>query len=185
FRAMFAEGSGFAKAGGALKPLEGGPLAGLPSGPFAFAIGGAMPDKAMQALMSWNLEMMKGLGIAEEKLQKLEKAYAQTSKGLRGMGMLLQVGKANDPLFGGFVMTYPVDDAKAYLERYEKGTREAAEILKGANLPFTPVPQVTKVKVEGMTALEISMDFGDLANEEAVKKILDKLIGGAKLTMSM
>lgn len=187
-QSLFAKGSGFAKAGAASKVLPGGPLAGLPAGPFAFALGGSMSEKLMQGMMSLNLEMLKAMAkdVPRDQMKKLEEAYAQMGKGLQGMGFVMQVGKEGDLPFNNLIGVMHVDNASDHMERYVKGVRVMNEVLKGLEIPFLPAQEIKKVMVNGRDALETTMDFGrGMALPEEQKALMEKIFGpGGKLTFS-
>src|SRR5262245_969736 len=56
-RAQFKKDSGIAKLGASVKAPPGGPLAGLPAGPYVLALGGAVSEPGMKSLMSMNIEI--------------------------------------------------------------------------------------------------------------------------------
>jgi len=167
--------------------LPGGPLAGLPSGPFVFAAGGSLPRQLMNKMSQLNQEIMKGAGqnIPEEALKKLEAANTQMLEGMLGGATVIQVGKENQPLLGNIVVVTHVENAATYMTNYEKGMASTNEIMKGRNLPFALSYDIKKVKVGGQSGLEMTMDFGDSLPQEA-QPIFEKLFGaGGKMTMSM
>jgi hypothetical protein len=188
-QALFAKGSGFAKAGGAVKAPPGGPLAGLPSGPFVIALGGAVPEKAMLALMSMNAEMMKaaGMNIPEETLKKLDDVYKQMMTGMKGMALSWQVGKEGEPMFAGMVASMHTDDAAAYLANYEKSIGAMNELVKELNIPFLPAYEIKKVKVDGKPALEMSMDLTAVAGlPEEMQGMFKNMFGpDGKMTIAI
>lgn len=187
-QARFAKGSGFAKAGAAVQAPPGGPLAGLPAGPFVLAGGGAVPEKAMLKLMSMNAEMMKaaGMNIPEETIKKLEDVYAQMIKGIKGMGMVWQVGKEGQPAFASIVAAMHTDNADAYIANYEKSIATMNELVKDLNLPFLPAYEVKKLKVQGKPALEMSMDLAAAAGlPEEMQMMFKNMFGpDGKMTIS-
>lgn len=189
-RVMFVKGSGFAKAGReASKPAAEGPLAGLPSGPFALAIGGTISDKLMARMMQFNLEILKTVAkdLPAEKMRKLEEAYAGMAKGVRGMGMVLQVGKGDEPLVGTLAGVFHTENAAAYMTSYEKSLKDMTEVMKDLPIPFMPTQDLKRIKVAGKPGLEITMDFSGFPGiDDEAKRMLDKMFGeGGKLTASM
>jgi hypothetical protein len=188
-RAQFLKDSGFAKAGGSVKAPSGGLLAGLPAGPFVVALGGVLPENAMQNLIKMNLEMMKASGqIPEETLKKLEKAYAQSMKGVNGMNFVWQVGKENQSLLAGLAATLQTNNAAAYLGEYEKSIAAMNELVKEINLPIMPSYEIKKVKVNDKPALEMSMDFGAAFGgiPEEMQKIFKGMFGpDGKMTIAL
>lgn len=188
-RAQFVAGSGFAKAGGGVKALSGGPVAGLPSGPFVFAMGGSLPRDAVKAMSRMNLDIMKAAGqnIPEEALKKLDAANAQIMEGMNGGAFVWQVGKENQPLFANMVVVTHTDNAATFMTNYEKGLAATNDIMKGLNLPFVPSYEIKKVKLGAKPALEISMDLGaNLGLPQEVQQIFEKLFGeGGKMNMAL
>lgn len=187
-RSLFAKGSGFAKAGAGIKGLPEGPLSGLPAGPFAIAGGGTYDEKTLQALMDLNLQMFKvaAKDLPAEKLKGLEDAYAMMGKGLRGTGLVFQIGKEGDPLLTKLAGVIHVDNAMDYLERYAKGTEKMSALFQDLKLPGTPTQEVKKVKINGKPGVETIMDFaGGQPLPDEAKAVLEKLLGpGGKMTVS-
>jgi hypothetical protein len=188
-QALFAKGSGFAKAGAGVQAPPGGPLSGLPSGPFVLALGGAVPEKTMLALMNMNSEIMKaaGMNIPEESIKKLGDVYAQMMKGMKGMSMVWQVGKEGQPAFASLAASMHTDDAAAYMVNYEKSIAVMNELAKELNLPFLPSYEIKKVKVEGKPALEMSVDLAAVAGlPEEMQGMFKNMFGAdGKMTVSM
>src|SRR5262249_38663054 len=122
------------------------------------------------------------------KLDKLEKSYSEMSKGIRGMSMVWNVGKANDPFFSGVAGVVKVDDAKAYLAGYEKGMAAMNELTKGIETPI-PSYEVKRVDVGGSSVLEVSVDMTKAlppGGDPNQKQIMEALFGkGGKMTISM
>ena len=190
FRSVFASGSELAKSAGKVAPLTGGPLAGLPAGPFVVAGGGVYPEEALKALSGFGFQMFKQLAkdLPAEKLKKLEEAYANMYKGVRGMTMSWGLGKEGDPLFSGIAGLMQVDDAAAYLAGYEKAIAAMNELLKDAKIPLGTIYEVKKVQVGGVQALELATDFSKVngANDPAQKQVFEKMFGDSgKMTISM
>ncbi|MCI0377589.1 MAG: hypothetical protein L0215_08290 [Gemmataceae bacterium] len=188
-QARFRAESGFAKAGASVKAPAGGPLAGLPSGPIIFALGGALPENGMQTLINLNMEMLKAGGqeIPAQTLKKLEDTYAQMMKGLTGMGFVWQVGKENQPVFANLAAAMHTSNAATYLANYEKSIGVMNEVFKELNLPFLPAYELKKAKVNGTQSLELSMDFAaGLGLPEEVQKVFENMFGpGGKMTTSL
>ncbi|MCI0684636.1 MAG: hypothetical protein L0Y71_21275 [Gemmataceae bacterium] len=188
-RTVFAKNSGFAKTGAAVKPVPGGPLAGLPSGPFVLAFGGSVSENAMKSLMSMNSEILKSAGqnISAENLKKLEQAYEKMMTGVTGMSFVWQVGKEDQPLLASMAASFHTKDAAKYLADYEKSIAGMNEIFKELNVPFLPTYDVKKVKVGGKQALELTMDFaGGFGLPEEAQVMFKKLFGpDGKMTAAM
>jgi hypothetical protein len=189
-RALFAKGSSLAKSAGGVKPLDGGPLTGLPAGLFVMAGGGVFSEGTSQSLMNMSFQITKSVAkdLPKEKLEKLEKEYSQMSKGIRGMSTVWQAGKANDPIFAGVMGVVKVDDAKAYLANYEKGIAAMNELLKGSDAPL-PSYEIKRVDVGGSSALELTMDMAKAlppGGDPNQKQIMEMMFGkGGKMMVSM
>jgi hypothetical protein len=127
--------------------------------------------------------------LPKEKLQKLEQAYAQMAKGLRGMSFVLGVGKEKEPILSRTLGIMKVDDASAYLASYEKNLAIVNDLLKDSKIPGAGASTVKKVEVGGSAGLEVTMDISKSlpgGGDEASKKILESLLGeGGKLTTTM
>jgi hypothetical protein len=187
-RAVFATGSGFAKFGEAAAPVgEGGPLAGLPAGPFALAAGGSIGERVAQGLANLNVQVLKMVAkdLAPEKLKKLEQAYARSMKGVRGLGMALQVGNDKEPLFSSMSVVIRTTDATQYLDDYEQSLKDMSEILK--DIPIVPAYEVRRVKAGGVSAIELTMDPSSfLPPDDDLKKMMESMFGpGGKMTASL
>lgn len=188
-RGNFAKGSNLAKAAGELKGLSGGPVGSLPGGPFAMAFGGAIPPSFMEAMMKLNLEVMKAINKdgdkLKEKFAKLDKIFAETSKGLQGMAFVLRTGKENAPLFGNMVGFMRLDDSAAYLESYEKMVPELNALYKELGTPFLPQVELKKKKIAGVTILEIETAM-PINDDPMQKKIMEAMFGpGGKMKSSV
>jgi hypothetical protein len=183
-QALFAKGSGFAKRAAEIAPLAGGSLAGLPAGPFAIAGGGPYPEGAAEALMSFSAQMIKATApdLSKENAQKLEQAYVQMAKGMRGTTLLMGVGKAKEPFLSSIVGVMKVDDAATYLASYEKGLKDLNDVLKDAR---QAAPSVKKVDVGGAAGLEVAVDLA--ADAPGLPKQLIELLAGegGKMTVTM
>lgn len=188
-RAQFRKDSGFAKTGASVKPPPGGPLAGLPAGPFVVAFGGVISEDGMKSLVNMNVEILKSTGqnLSAESLKKLEQAYQKMMTGMTGMGLIWQVGKENQPLFSGMAGAFHTKDAAQYLADYEKSIGVMNEVFKELNVPFLPTYEVKKVKVNGKQALEMSMDFaGGFGLPEEVQGMIQKMFGpDGKMSVSL
>ncbi len=190
-RALFAKGSGLAKEAAAMKVPEGGPLAGLPQGPFAVAVGGAVPENVMKALVNLLGEAMKKDpgNLPAEKLDKLHKALSQILLGIRGAGLVVSEVKPGDFLLSGWTSIMKVDNAPGYIDSYEKALLEITSLDRNQGKIFA----TKRAKIAKISVLEITSDFmprnaGDLPPNimDAQRKALESVFGnGGKMTMSM
>jgi hypothetical protein len=188
-RVVFAKNGKFADEGGKVMSPAGGPLAGLPGGPIVAAAGGAFPEKLMLDMSRFSMSMLRlaAKDLGEEQLKKLEAAYMQTLKGVRGMAMEFRVGKPGQPLLHNIVTAISVADAANYLAGAERGARAMNDLLKDANIPFYKPVEIKKVKVGAMHALETITDLSDNPAMGLLPQPLMELIFGkeAKIITSM
>ena len=191
-RALFAPGSGFANASAGVNASMGGPLAGLPSGPFAIAFGGALSENTMAELMKLNIESIKMLAkaadakLSKEQAEMMEKAYVNMMRGLRGMSMVMRNGNAGDSLFSGLTATMKVDDAPAYLERYEKGLIVLNALSKELKIPgFNQTYTMKKTMIGKVDVLEVTMKLGDAGEDPLQKKMMEMMFGRGEMVTSV
>ena len=186
-RSLFTKNSDLAKS--AAKIPTGDPLAGLPGGPFAIAMGGAIPPSIMEGLMKWNVEAIKlaaktaGADVPADKLGKLEQSLIALSKGMNGMALVMGAGKGEKNLFGGMSAVIRTDSAAAYLENYEKMLPQMNALYKEVKLPTSVVE---KKKIGQRTVLETTSDLSAVGgNDPAQKAIMEAMFGDGKMTVSI
>jgi len=188
-RVVFAKDGKFAQAGAKVMPLKGGPLSGLPGGPFVVAGGGTFPEETVAGLARFSLDMLKVVAkdLGEDQFKKLDQAYMQTLKGLRGMAMELRVGKKGQPVLHNIVSAISVADAPAYIAGAEKAARAINDLFKDANIPFYKPSEFRRVRVGEMHALETITDLTDNPGMALIPQPLLEAIFGkeAKITASM
>ncbi len=189
-RVLVARGSDWAKAGEGIEPIPGAPFAGLPARPFALAFGGPLPEATMKGLTDFSLQMVKAAlkDAPEEQVKKLEDAYAEMNKGVRGMSLVVGTPKEGASLFSNTVVAMKVKDAAGYLGRYEKGMKIVGEVLKDTKLPFGTALGIRRVKIDELGALEVVTDLtggkNDLPQEQ--KKLVEVMVGpGGKMTATL
>jgi hypothetical protein len=184
-RGMFAKGSSFAKSSAGLKSMPGGPMASLPAGPYAMAIGGSVPPAMLESLSKIGLEVIKleikqaGGQVPEGMWKKLEESYSTMYKGLNGMTYVMRSGKGKTGVLGGTVVVMTTDNAAAYLEAYEKSIPLTNAIYKDLNLPSLPVTKLEK-KIDQKTKTTIYESVADAAalNEDPmIKKMMEVMYG--------
>ena len=186
--ALFAPGSEFAKAGGKVASPAGGPLAGLPAGPFMIAAGGALPGNVMEGLMNLGVQVLTAANkdAAPEKIKQLEEAYRESTKGLRGFAMVMGLGKEKGPLFDNIVGIMKVDDSDAYLKSYVRSMEAMNEAMKsfplpqGGNISY----EVKQVKLAGKPAVVVTTDLGPGDDGNPIEKQLKELYFGQGGKMS-
>jgi hypothetical protein len=161
--ALFVPNSGFAKAGAEARLPEGGPLAGLPGVEYAISFGGAVSEKTMQAMTNMGTQMLGAMAKQDPAtLQKLEVAAADMVKGMRGMGMVLGVGKGKASIFDGTYVVMKVADTKAYLKNYKTYIKVYNEAFKDADIPGATDMTIKDVTVDGLPGVELDMKMRGL-----------------------
>jgi hypothetical protein len=173
-----------AKMLGQVKPSEGNLLAGLPQGPFVFALAGVLPESAGECLMQFSAEIMKaapGLyGLNEQQVDKLIEISNQSMKQIRGMSMMMGVGKPGDPIYSDFAVVEKVDDSKAFLAEYRQTIAVMNELLKDAKNSILAPSELKEVEVGGTPALEFTMKIPTApaaANVPNYDELMKKLFG--------
>jgi hypothetical protein len=189
-RTILEKGSGLAKSVGSVAALEGGPLMALPSGSFVMAGGGPFPESAYKAMNHFSMQMIKAAAkdAPEEKLKKLDEAAAQMSKGVRGMTFVMGAPKAKEAILAAASGTIIVDDAKAYLDGYEKGLLAMNAVLKDVKALNGMSYDIKKMQVGGVPALEVVTDMSKVAEDggDQAKKMMETMFGpGGKMTVMM
>jgi hypothetical protein len=146
-----------------VKPAQRNLLAGLPDGPFVFALGGILPENMVQCLMQFSSELMKtapGIyGLNAEQVDKLTEISSQSIKQLRGMSIVMGVGKPGDPIYSNVAVVETVDDSKAFLANYRKTIAAMNELLKGAQSSVLSPVNLREVEVGGVSALRLAMSI--------------------------
>lgn len=163
-------------------------LRGLPPGPFVFAFAGETPEAWAEDMMRWSLQIGQEMGLGkkvpQEKMDNLVEAGALTMKGVRGMGMSMNVGKNDEPLYGRMYLVVHTDDAKAYLDRYEAMVKTMAELAADGSIPLYDDMDVKQIRVAGTTGLKISMGFDSFPGaekDENLKALYRKMFGGERM----
>ena len=100
-----------------LKPVRINVLAGLPRGPFAFAVG----STTLQPLIDLRLDAIERsrnvYGLNEEQFKKWKESMRASLQGFRSGAMVMG---PSDTIFGNCVALLHVDDAAKYMADYEK-----------------------------------------------------------------
>jgi len=183
-RVRVTPGGQAAKMLGQVKPPEGNLLAGLPEGPFVFALAGVLPESAGECLMQFSAEIMKaapGLyGLNGQQVDKLIDISRQSMKRFRGMSMMMGVGQPGDPIYSNFAIVETVDDSKAFLAEYRKTIEVMNELLKDAKNSILGPSKLEEVEVGGTPALELTMKIPTpptAANVPDFDELMKKLFG--------
>lgn len=185
-RAVFAKGSDLAKAGAKAKAVAQ-PLAGLPDGPFALALGGAFSEQAMSALTGFGMKALKSVykDVPPEQLKKIEDLSRASVKGLHGMAFALGVGTGKEPLFHNMYAVVRVEDAETYLANAEKSAAAMSALYKDLKISGAgPTSYSAKrTKIEGKPALVVTAAMGGGDDvPEIQKKMMEMYFGpGGKM----
>jgi len=162
-RTRFVPGGGVAKMFDSVEKPDGDLLAGLPKGPFFFAVSGAVPEGLMDALMNFSGKMMKAMpqlyGLDEKETDELIKISRDSMKGVRGMAFMMGVGKGDQPLLSSMSSVMKVDDAPAFLTNYRKTIDAMNELVEGKKGTMFSGMKVKELEIEGVPALQVSMKF--------------------------
>lgn len=187
-RKAFVAGGAVAKAFQTLPPVQGDPLAGMPDSPFVVAFSGVVPENLVSNLMRISSSLMSlnpAAKLSKAQMQKLSENTAEFAKGLHRVAAVLAVGKPGEDLYGRLLAVSQVDDAIAYLEKYEKYLGSYNELVKGHESVMPPA-RLKKIEINGKPALQITMDYSKLlASDDSPmpKDVLEKLLGqGGKVT---
>lgn len=169
-QALFAPEGPFAKFGAQVKAPVGGPLGGLPAGPFVLA-GGAGGLGGGIGVTKLTIDLIKNTApdLPAEQVKKLETAMVEMYKGVTGASFMIGVAKAGDPIFSGTMMVMKVEDSAAYMQRFKKAQLEVNEIYKGGKIPGTKPAELKEVKVGQIPSLETTTDMSE---------VFDKIPGG-------
>jgi hypothetical protein len=180
-RARFVKDSQFAASMAKLQPLEKGPLAGIPAGPFMLAGGGPWSDSVGQGMLAFQSDLMKksfrmSYGLDEKQAEELAKKALDTPKGIHSLSMLMGTGQPGEPVLGSFLALYNVDDAAKYLDEYQKyiaAMNDSAKATDAASAKklFT----VKKTEVAGRPAVENEMAIPLPPNTAGVPNVEEKM----------
>ncbi len=168
-------------------------LAGLPDGPFVFVLSGALPQTMGEGLMKFSAEMMKaapGLyGFTDEQVDRLIEISGQSMKGLRGISMMMGVGKPGDPIYGNITVVERVDDSKAFLADYKKTIQAMNQLIKESESSIMTASKLKDVEIGGVSALRLTMKIPmapQMVNVPDFDEIMEKMFGpGGKMVVFM
>jgi hypothetical protein len=126
------------------------------------AMGGTVPERAMQELMKVSIKMMQnqpGFKLTQEQAEKYADVSMQAMSGVTSMRMLVGVAEPGAGLYGNTSAVMTVKDSKAFLDQYEKSLAATRQLAEDAKSPAIPVATSERVKVGETEALEVSMSF--------------------------
>jgi hypothetical protein len=189
--ALFARGSGFAQAGAKTQSLQGEPMTGLPDVPFLFAFSGSMSGSFMEEIMKFSIKVITAAAkdVPAEKVKRLEQSAGKIFKDFRSMSMVVGTGKGKESLFQNSYAVMKVANAQTYLQTYEEYLDVYNSLMKEIKVPEgfpNQAMKATKTKVDGLPALEVTVDLGIDSNQlEPVKKLMEIYFGpGGKMVMT-
>ena len=122
-RVQFTPGGAWAQWAANAKPAAEDLLAGLPAGPFVVAMGGVVPQGAMDHLMKLSVQMMQNqpmFKLTPEQAQKYVELSTGAMSGVQSMRMLLGVAEPGTGLYGNTSAVMTVDDSKRFIDRLRK-----------------------------------------------------------------
>ena len=168
-------------------------LAGLPDGPFVFVLSGALPESMGEGLMEFSAEMMKAApgiyGFTDEQVDKLIEISGRSMKGLRGMSMMMGVGKPGDPIYSNFAVVERVDDSKAFLADYKKTIEAMNQLVKESESSIMGPSKLKDIEIGGVAGMRLTMKIPmapQVANVPDFDQIMEKLFGpGGKMIAFM
>lgn len=167
-----------------VEPSKGDLLAGLPSGPFVFAMAGGVPPSMAECMMELSGELMKaapGLyGLSEEQVDELMEISGRSMSRIRGMSMLMGVGKPGDPIYSNILVTEKVDDSKAFLADYRKTIRAMNQFVKQTESWVLSPVKLRELDIAGVPALKLTMVFPNVpaaAGQPDYDEMMKKLFG--------
>ena len=174
------------------KPMSPDIITDLPSGPFVFAGGGAVPQGVSEYLMGWSMEMTKlylpGADFSDEDLHQITDIAVDMMRNMRGMSMVMGNAADGAPLYENTTLVMKVNDASGFLENYETSIKQMNEIMKKAkNPPFKY--ETSRSSHDGLEMLELHMDMSGFLKGQAIpqtQQVMKSMFGdGDKLTVYM
>ncbi|MBN2474478.1 MAG: hypothetical protein JXB62_07710 [Pirellulales bacterium] len=137
-------------------------LRGLPRRPFVVAGGGHLSEKTLEVMMRLSIGVIKAApqmyGLDEQQADELAKISTRSMQGVRGMAMMIGVGKAGDPVYNDIAFVMTVDDAQAYLARYKETIEAMNRLVEGVERSILKGTKLTEIEVAGGPALQVSME---------------------------
>ncbi len=158
-------------------------LNGLPAVPFVIA-GGAQLTPAMgRLMMDFSMEAMqaapKFYGISEEQADRMLESAGPMMEEMQSFAMMLAVGSPDDTMYSRMVGVMKSENAKKYMEAYEKYLQDFSELMKGSKGVFSMAMESKPIEINGCQGLQISMELPMemLAQGPNAEVILEKMIG--------
>jgi hypothetical protein len=164
-RVCFAKDSSLAASLAKQSASEKRPLVGMPGGPFAVAGGGACSDALFQEILGVQVNFMKQgfrtiYDFDDKQADQFVKSILDFPKGTRSISMMIGPGQPGEPILSDMVAIYGVENAKKYLEDYEKYLQTLNGIAKDSKTPDAKkFVSVKKTEIGGRPALETEMSL--------------------------
>ena len=160
-RIRFRKNSEIAPSLATLRPIEKGPLAGMPAGPFVLAGGGPWSDLLSHGVLTLQSGFLKQTfrktyDIDEKQTEELVKKSLEMPKGIHSVSLMMGVGQPGEPSFSDTLLLYHVDDAPKFLDEYAKYLATMNEPGKDAE-SAKKLFSVKRTKIGGRPALENEM----------------------------
>lgn len=187
-RLRLVEEGRFTKALADVKPVGRNLLAGLPNEPYMIAMAGAVPTGLTESMIEFSMQLIRNnpvmFGMQPEDMKKYIEVSKDTMRQLKGMAMVMGVGKGRDPLYANTVGLFSVDDAPAYVDAYFKGMSEAAKLAKDPKSLLAGV-KTEKEKIGDAQAIKVSMKVplpatpgADMPEvKKAMEEMMEKMYG--------
>ena len=169
-RAKLVPGGSWSKFAASVRPADKNLLAGLPDEPFVFAAGGKFSDAVWQAMFRASARMMKNMHefyrLDEEQAEKMAALSSDMMKGCQAMSMVMGVAKEGGSVYSSTAGVMQVDDAGAFMASYEKSFRQYSELLQDVDSPLLPKMVFETTDVDGVAALEFTMQMPEIAEAD-------------------
>jgi hypothetical protein len=194
-RALWIPDGEFAASAKELRHPKETPMAGLPAGPFLIAFDGELPEAFSKNFMNMSVGILNSAGnvpgatkLTEEQSKKLTELTTESMVGIRSMALVMGIPKPGESIYGGMTGLFRVENAKKYLDHYEKSMNELSELRKTLNNPLISqvATEVKRMTIEGLPSLEVTADMSKTlvgAQNSAAKKLMESWLGkDGKLT---
>ncbi len=187
-RARLVPGGDWAGVFAGMKPAKHNVLAGLPDGPFVFAVGGPLSEAAMGKLMDFSFGLIKNMrglyGLSEEQAEAFSALGKEKFPAVRGLSFVLGAGQSDEPIFARMLGIMRVKNSETYLADYEKFLARYNRIAEKIESPMFKPIQVAKTEFDGTPALKVTMHVPQMPNMPAQSvKIIENMYGpGGKIT---
>jgi hypothetical protein len=187
-RVCFTKDSSLAASLAKASASEKGPLVAMPGGPFVVAGGGACSDALLQEMLGVQVNFMKQsfrtiYDLDDKQADQFLKSILDFPKGTRSISMMIGPGQPGEPILSDMLALYRVENAKKYLEDYEKYLQTLNGIVKDGKAPDAKkFVSVKKTEIGGRPALETEMSLAVAARAKememfGVQDAMSKIFG--------